>query len=284
MTADARLHATHDPELVAAYAAGDASGSDLVAAEGLVAGCTECAALHRDLRAIMTALPRLPMPARTRDFRLTQAQADAIGPSRLRRLLAPLAGARFAFAGPAGAGLAALGLAGILLSGGLNVQPPGASTANTAGGAPETSGSNRTGSQGFAAAQSAGPSGQAAVVDQAAVSAAPSSAASTPTSVKGPAGVAPPEPTSSPKDAIRPAATVPAPSLNNVANFGPANGAGSGEGASVAPQAPAPSNASAAAPPAPGAPTTSPVAELGLGLLAAGFLLAAMRWAARRFA
>ena len=63
-------HATHDPELVAAYAAGDATGPDLAAATELVAACTECADLHRDLRAIATALPELPArrpPARLPD-------------------------------------------------------------------------------------------------------------------------------------------------------------------------------------------------------------------------
>jgi hypothetical protein len=61
----------------------------------------------------------MPAPVRTRDFRISAEQAAALRPRGLSRLLAPLASARFAFAGPAGAGLAALGLAGILLSGGL---------------------------------------------------------------------------------------------------------------------------------------------------------------------
>jgi hypothetical protein len=115
----ARQHADHDPLLVAAFAAGDAAGRDLADAEALVADCSECAALHRDVRAIATALPVTSAPVRRRDFRITAEQAAALRPRGLARLLAPLASARFAFAGPAGAGLAALGLAGILLSGGL---------------------------------------------------------------------------------------------------------------------------------------------------------------------
>ena len=116
---DLRPHADHDPSLVAAFAAGDASGSELGEATALVAACAHCATLHRDLRAIAAALPAMPVPVRTRDFRITAEQAAALRPRGFARLLAPLASARFAFAGPAGTGLAALGIVGILLSGGL---------------------------------------------------------------------------------------------------------------------------------------------------------------------
>ena len=73
-------HVTHDPELIAAYAAGDATGTALDQAADLVAACTECADLHRDLRAISTALPELPAPVRPRDFRLTPEQAASLRP------------------------------------------------------------------------------------------------------------------------------------------------------------------------------------------------------------
>jgi hypothetical protein len=65
----------------------------------------------------MGALSTVPAPVRTHDFRITAEQAASLRPRGLARLLAPLASARFAFAGPAGAGLAALGIAGLLLSG-----------------------------------------------------------------------------------------------------------------------------------------------------------------------
>ncbi len=110
-------HAAHDPVLVAAYAAGDATGPELETATALVAACPTCAALHHDLRAIAAALPLMPAPRRTRDFRLTAEQAASLRPSGWRRLLAPFAGPRFAFAAPLGSGLAALGLVGILLAG-----------------------------------------------------------------------------------------------------------------------------------------------------------------------
>ena len=109
-------HATHDPELIAAFAAGDATGSALDEATALVAECADCAALHRDLRAIATALPELPAPARPRDFRLTPEQADALRPSGWRGLVAAFASPRFRLAAPLGTGLAAAGLAGLLLA------------------------------------------------------------------------------------------------------------------------------------------------------------------------
>ena len=124
---DPAAHATHDLLLVAAFAAGDATGAELEAAAALVAGCPGCAALHGDLRLIAAALPAMPAPRRSRDFRLTAGQAASLRPAGWRRLLAPFAGPRFAFAAPLGSGLAALGLAGLLLAGtGL---PLGGSTA-----------------------------------------------------------------------------------------------------------------------------------------------------------
>jgi len=121
------LHAAHDPLLVAAHAAGDASGADLARAAALLASCPECARLHRDLRAIPLALASAPAPSRPRDFRLTAERAASLRrPSGWRRLLAPLSGARSA-AGPLAASLAALGLAGLVLGGGLNIGFPGGS-------------------------------------------------------------------------------------------------------------------------------------------------------------
>ena len=85
-------HDTHDLELVAAHAAGDAEGPALDQAAALVAACTECAALHHDLRSIAAAMPQLPVPARPRDFRLTPEQAASLRPGGLRGLLAAFSG------------------------------------------------------------------------------------------------------------------------------------------------------------------------------------------------
>jgi hypothetical protein len=113
-------HADHDPLAIAAYAAGDATGDELDTARALVAACADCATLHADLRAISAALPELPVPSRPRDFQLTPDQAASLRPAGWRRLLAPLAGPRFAFAGPLGGGLATLGIAGLLVAGSLS--------------------------------------------------------------------------------------------------------------------------------------------------------------------
>ena len=126
----------HDPLLVAAYAAGDAQGEDLERARELVATCDECAALHHDLRAIAAAMPALPVPARSRDFRLTPEQAASLRPAAWRRLLAPLAGPRFAFAAPLGGSLAALGLAGVLVAGAFSGSITGAGSGAAREGAP----------------------------------------------------------------------------------------------------------------------------------------------------
>ncbi|MFN8630313.1 MAG: hypothetical protein U0838_08320 [Chloroflexota bacterium] len=153
-------HAAHDPLLVAAHAAGDASGADLARAAALVASCAECAALHRDLRALPRALASAPAPARPRDFRLTGADAAALArPSGWRRLLAPLSGARSA-SGPLAASLAALGVAGLLLGGGVNLNLAGSGATSTSGLAPQAAATAGAASQELAAGGSnfgAGP-------------------------------------------------------------------------------------------------------------------------------
>ena len=124
-------HDTHDLELVAAFAAGDAAGADLETATVLVSSCGDCAMLHHDLRAIAAALPELPVPARPRDFRLTPEQAASLRPRGIRGLLAAFASPRLSFATPLGSGLAAIGIIGVLVaSGGLPVG--GGATSGTA--------------------------------------------------------------------------------------------------------------------------------------------------------
>ncbi len=121
-THDPRVaHEAHDRIAVAAYACGDAEGAELATAAALVAECAECASLHRDLRSIATATAATPAPVRPRDFRITEAQAARLRPAGWRRLLAPFASPRFAFAGPLGGGLAAIGLAGVLVAGGIGI-------------------------------------------------------------------------------------------------------------------------------------------------------------------
>ena len=114
MAMTANAHTAHDAELVAGLAAGDLSGRERAAAERLVATCSRCSVLHADLIAITAATAALPAVARTRDFRLTAADAARLH-SPWRRWSAGLARPRFAFAQPLGVALATMGLAGLLV-------------------------------------------------------------------------------------------------------------------------------------------------------------------------
>ena len=77
-------HTDHDPELIASLLDRDPDAAERAAAEARLASCAECAALHADLLALTTATAALPFPPRTRDFRLTAADAA--------RLAAPVTG------------------------------------------------------------------------------------------------------------------------------------------------------------------------------------------------
>jgi hypothetical protein len=112
MTRDS--HNAHDPYLIAQLAADDLAGTERAAAERLVARCERCRELHTDLTTILAATADLPAPRRTRDFRLTEADAARLR-SPWRRWFGPLAKPRFAFVQPIGAALATLGLAGLLV-------------------------------------------------------------------------------------------------------------------------------------------------------------------------
>ncbi len=274
-------HLTHDPELVAAYAAGDATGPDLAAATELVAACTECAELHRDLRAIATALPELPVPARTRDFRLTPEQAASLQPSGWRGVLAAFASPRFRLAAPLGTGLAAAGLAGLLLAtpGGLIPASSGTSGAPTAaeGGAP----AGLAAPEGaFLTGASEAPSAAAAAPTAADAQAAPSAAASAPAASaaasENPVAIAP-----NPDPAAASAAVTTGGSRNSTTDGAAPSAAGD---AASQLEIKSSDNAFAAAPEAtPIAPPTdnTPLAVLGAGLLVAGVLLVALRLGAR---
>jgi hypothetical protein len=121
LPADHAPHADHDALLVSAWVAGDVDANERRRAEALIESCTDCAQLAADLRAIAAALPASGVPARPRDFRLTDADLHGVrktGPrwslDGLRRALRP-----------AGAGLATLGIAGLLLAGLTGLGGPG---------------------------------------------------------------------------------------------------------------------------------------------------------------
>src|SRR5690348_4603920 len=112
MTPDS--HVAHDPYLIAQFAADDLTGPERARAERLVQSCPRCAELFADLAAITSATADLPVPARSRDFRLTDADAARLR-SPWRRILAPIGQPRFGFLQPLGAAMATLGLAGLLV-------------------------------------------------------------------------------------------------------------------------------------------------------------------------
>ncbi|HEU0235937.1 MAG TPA: hypothetical protein VFR14_05795, partial [Candidatus Limnocylindrales bacterium] len=85
------------------------------AADELVAGCSACADLAADLRALARATHDLPPADRPRDFFLTPADAERLRPRGLRRLLAAFA-APTAPIRPLATGLTTLGVAGLLLA------------------------------------------------------------------------------------------------------------------------------------------------------------------------
>lgn len=274
-------HAAHDTLLVAAYAAGDATGDDLARAAELVASCEECARLHRDLRTLAAALARTPAPARPRDFRLDAGQAARLARgSGWRRLLAPLSGRRSA-AGPLAASLAALGLAGLLLGGSTGLPTVFRSGASTGALAPVMSQSAAGGAE--IGDASAGPRGSGPVANGAPADGTP------------PPPAAPTGAPSAAPSVILPLASRPGGDTAAVATGGPENGSGPGAGGepgsgtattpSAAPSAEAvlvPERSPEAGPAGPTQPSALTV--LSLALVASGLALGLLRIAARRLA
>ena len=101
--------------VIAALDAGDLAGPARDRAVRLAESCTGCASLLADLALIRAATAALPAGPRTRDYRLTDADAARLRPSVWRRLIGWLAAPRSAVR-PLAGGLAALGIAGLLLS------------------------------------------------------------------------------------------------------------------------------------------------------------------------
>jgi hypothetical protein len=68
-------HEDHDPARIAALLDRELDPAERASAEAIVAACPSCAALYDDLRSLARAAGALPTVARTRDFRLTAADA-----------------------------------------------------------------------------------------------------------------------------------------------------------------------------------------------------------------
>jgi hypothetical protein len=274
--------ADHDPLLLAAYAAGDAEGEDLARARDLVATCDECAALHHDLRAIAAALPAVPAPARTRDFRLSPEQAASLRPAGWRRLLAPLAGPRFAFAAPLGGSLAALGLAGVLVAGAFS-----APLAGTGGGAAREAGPQAAqGGAGATTDVQVGAPPELPVEAPASAAAALQPAASPAPSVADLSNPGAPAPSAPDAVAVPDAAASGGPAFRDPAFAASETGSVPGPKAVASPGSERlASGGSEAAQIAPVAlPGTSAFLVLAVGALAAGLVLVLGRFVARRVA
>jgi hypothetical protein len=86
-------HARHDRLLVTRFGAGDAYPAELAEARQLVERCSECARLAREISLLRAATADLPVASRTRDFLLTERDAERLRVSAfdrwLRRLAAP---------------------------------------------------------------------------------------------------------------------------------------------------------------------------------------------------
>ena len=159
-------HDGHDRYLIAAFATDDLTGAELTDATALVARCQDCAALLADLRSIASATAELPVPARTRDFRLSEEDARRLRPGGWRQVVGFLAGPRLAFAKPLATALTTIGLAGLLLfsvSGFLSFGSAGAAPQSATGGLPQT-GAQYPAASGAPGAPSAAPAASVAPV------------------------------------------------------------------------------------------------------------------------
>jgi anti-sigma factor RsiW len=109
-------HETHDRLLVASLVDRTISDTERARAEAQLTGCTACAQLHEELVALAAATRALPVPARTRDFTLTPAEAARLRGSPWRRLIAAIGSTRDVFSRPLAIGLTTLGVAGLLVA------------------------------------------------------------------------------------------------------------------------------------------------------------------------
>ncbi len=101
--------------LIVALDAGDLADRERDDAATLAATCAGCASLLEDLAVLRAATAALVVTPRTRDFRLTEADAARLRPSTWRTLVRWLAAPRSTVR-PLAGGLAALGVAGLLLT------------------------------------------------------------------------------------------------------------------------------------------------------------------------
>ena len=294
--------------LIAALDAGDLAGVVRDRAATLVDTCTGCASLRADLALIRAATAALPTALRTRDYRLTDADAARLRPSAWGRLFGWL-GAPRSTVRPLAGGLAALGIAGLLLGTTPGFFGQAASTLSTTGEAPITAPAQASGEAGGASNGAEGktrlgaapstPAGPAAAATAEPDATAEPGATSAPVATPGLAALPAPSPAAVP--AASPAAgALPAPTdiPTDGGLTGPAAAATPGpSGFSTDAGAPDPAtkagppeasqgerNASLAPASEPAAPDRTPLLVLSMALLAAGVGLLVINRVLRRLA
>jgi hypothetical protein len=279
-------HARHDRHLVAAFAADDLEPIGRTEAETLVATCRDCAELFADLKVIALATAALPDVPRTRDFRITAADAARLRPRGWRALVDAIGGARATFSRPLAAGLTTLGIVGLLITtvpgalGGLSFST-GSSAGAPAAAAPDAGRNGMSNASAAPASAAAAPAvGQGVAASPPAValgpSAAASSAATTDTQVKTDV------PTSTSRDSVEAVASA-APVFGIAGPPGTKGGRGTGAGAAASGGATDESTAGAIFGSSSGS-GTSPLFLVSIVCLVAGLGLFAARWSARRLA
>lgn len=282
MAALAHTRPDHDETLIARLAAGDLDDRETAEAIALVTACPACAQLQVDLRAIMVATAGLPAPRRTRDFRLTDADAASLRRTGWRRLVGRFGDPRLAFTRPLAGGLVTLGIAGLVLAVGPSFLPSLGSAGGAAAQAPLAgvfgpAESSQGTTPNAAASNSVGPlSGGAGAVDAPSIRPFQSAA---PVIVAGSAA-----PATSAPSAAGPASSAPAssrPLASTAADLGLGSFSGPSPAAPVLEENPGVGKSTGNAQ-SPGGP--SPVVVVSLALLVVGSGLFLLRWAARRTA
>jgi anti-sigma factor RsiW len=117
MDRTAATHSDHDELLIVRLFGGDVDDHERARALDLLGECEDCAALFADLGATADAMAALPVPARPRDFTLTEADATRL--RRQRRGLGVFSLLRRTRA--IGGSLVAIGLVGLVATSSLGI-------------------------------------------------------------------------------------------------------------------------------------------------------------------
>lgn len=129
-------HRRHDRLLVARFAMDDAYPGERDEVLKMIETCAECAALAADVRTVATAMPRLPVTPRTRDFTITAEQAERLHGSGFSRWLRTLAMPGWASLRPVAGVALSIGLVMAVVGAGMPDTPPAAEFRSDSGAAP----------------------------------------------------------------------------------------------------------------------------------------------------